>query len=94
MPEIRGDQIKDGSLTGADVQDGSIDLADLSNEVKSQLSGGGSWRAPIALQSNLPLSSNSIGDVILTLDTMKIWIWDGTVWKDLLENVMVLNPDQ
>lgn len=93
MPEIRGDQIKDGSITGSDIQDGSIQLSDLNNDVKSQLAGGGSWKPPIALESNLPQINNSIGDVILTLDTMKIWIWNGTVWKDLLEKVVIVEEE-
>ena len=90
MPEIRGDQIKDESITGADIQNGSIKLADLSAEVKSQLPGSGSWKAPIALQENLPTSGNATGDVILTLDTMKIWIYNGTTWIDLLANVLMM----
>ena len=102
MPEIRGeqikidsitgDQIKDESITGLDIKDGSIKLADLNVEVTSQLSGGGSWKSPVANASALPSSGNSVGDVRLTLDNFKINIWNGSSWVDPLQNVLTLNP--
>ncbi len=92
MPEIRGDQIKDESLTSDDIKDGSIKLSDLNSEVTSQLSGGGSWKAPVANAAALPSSGNSTGDVRLTLDNFRINIWNGSAWIDPLQNVLTLNP--
>lgn len=38
------------------------------------------WRAPVASAVNLPAQGNTIGDVIITLDTDTIYVWNGSSW--------------
>jgi len=102
MPEISGRQIQDGSIEGVDIEDGSIagsdiaqgsiGLSNLSQAVRDTISTGSSpWKNPVTNTAALPLSENTLGDVRITLDNFKLWIWNGNSWVDPTANFLSLN---
>lgn len=40
------------------------------------------WKGPVANYAALPLAGNTNGDIRLTLDTLKMYVWNGVSWED------------
>lgn len=43
--------------------------------------GAANFKTSVATSASLPLIGNTNGDVRVTLDTSKLYVWDGSVWK-------------
>lgn len=80
MPQIRGNQILDGTITGIDIADMTITSDDIDpNYPISSDKLDISWKAPVANEASLPGTADN-GDVAVTLDTGAIFIRSAGVW--------------
>ena len=73
MPEIRGSQIKDGTIEGVDVKNGTLTFDDFNASI--------TWKAPVSTSSNLPTTNNVEGDARIAKDTQKLHVWNGSSWS-------------
>jgi hypothetical protein len=39
-----------------------------------------SWQDPVLTSGDLPATGNKPGDARVALDTVQVWIWDGSMW--------------
>jgi len=44
--------------------------------------GGITYKGAVATSSSLPPSGNAVGDAYITLDTSRLWVWNGSSWVD------------
>lgn len=73
--------VADGSAAVV-LADGSLYIYDLNTDTWSIASGGGGstyWKDPVANFAALP-AGTSAGEVRVTLDTLAIYVWDGSAW--------------
>lgn len=75
--QIRGDQIKDESLTSADIQDGSLTNSDISNSAAIHVS---KLDLVQNVDTNISITASGTGNVIITSP------------KTLINNILNLNP--
>jgi len=72
MPQIDGRQIRDGSIEGVDIKDGTLTAADFGIDI--------TWKSPVNTIELLPSNSNNAGDARVVKSTNLIYIWDGSNW--------------
>ncbi len=80
MPQIRGEQITDESITSADIKDGSITGADIADNAISASKVDTRFKEPVTAEVDLPILNNTLGDIRLVTDTKTLFTWNGTGW--------------
>jgi len=70
------------SSTGAIAQDGSGAIITC-QAGKWTASADGQWKSPVSTYSALPAAGNTVGDVRITTDTGRGFVWNGSTWQPL-----------
>lgn len=81
MPQIRGEQIVDESITNSDIKDGTITGADIADNAISSSKIDTRFKEPVTAEVDLPILNNTVNDIRLVSDLSTFFFWDGEAWK-------------